>query len=103
VSRQALRLVDGQLDQRLVERFTDQVFTLADLPRVREDHIRSAPEFWLEDRTILGVTCTITGSSYERPWDGSEEAAIALADEAADGTAYLVTKTRHYAWLRSRR
>jgi hypothetical protein len=103
VSRQALRALDSGLDQRLVERFTEQVFALAALPRAREADVRSAPEFWVEAGTTLGVTCGITGSSYETPWDGSEEAAVELADEAADGTAYLVTKTPHYAWLRSGR
>jgi hypothetical protein len=102
VSRQALRAVDSDLDQKLVERFTEHVFALAALPRAREADVRSAPEFWLEAGTTLGVTCGITGSRYARPWDGSEEAAIALAEEAADGTAFLVTKTPHYAWLRSR-
>lgn len=97
-------MVDPQLKQQLVDRFTEQVFALADLPRAREDDVRAAPEFWLANEgATLGVTCTITGSSYEIPWDGSGEAALALADEAADGTAYAATKTPYYAWLRSRR
>ena len=50
---------------------------------------------------LLRLTCTITGSSYERTWDGSVAEASALVDEAAKDTAYLITKTPHYAWLRS--
>jgi len=49
------------------------------------------------------TTCTITGTEHERPWDGSEGPAVALVDEAAESTAYLVTRTNKYAWLRSRR
>jgi hypothetical protein len=71
VSRQALRVLDRGLDQKLVERFTEQVLALADLPLAREADVRSAPEFCIEAGTTLGVTCGITGSSYERPWDGS--------------------------------
>jgi hypothetical protein len=97
-------MVDPQLKERLIDRFTEQVFALADLPPARTDDVRAAPEFWLANEgATLGVTCTITGSSYEVPWDGSEEAALALADEAADGTAYAATKTPYYAWLRSAR
>lgn len=103
MSRKALRALDSGLDQKLVERFAEQVFALAVLPRAREADVRSAPEFWIEGGTTLGVTCGITGSSYETPWDGSEETAVALAEEAADGTAWLVTKTPHYAWLHSGR
>jgi hypothetical protein len=68
----------------------------------REPEVSESLEISRDGR-LLRLTCTITGSSYERPWDGSEAAAVALADEAAEDTAYLITKTPHYAWLRSPR
>jgi hypothetical protein len=37
------------------------------------------------------------------PWDGSEGEAVALVDEAADSTAFLVTRAPPYAWMRSRK
>jgi hypothetical protein len=104
MARRPLRTLDKELDEKLVARFVEVVMTRADLPPARASDVRSAPEFWIEAERTLGVTCTITGSSYERPsWDGSPGAAIALADEAADGTASLVRETPYYAWLRSTR
>jgi hypothetical protein len=101
MARRPLHTVDSALNEKLVERFAAHVLVEADLPRARESDVRGASEFWLAAEDTLGVTCTITGSSYERSWDGSMDAAVELADEAADGTAYLITKTPHYAWLRS--
>jgi hypothetical protein len=103
VARQELRTLDSGLDEKLVERFTQRVIAQVELPSAREPDVRAASEFWVDDASTLGVTCTITGSTYElpHPWDGSMESAIALADEAADGTASLVMTTPHYAWLRS--
>jgi hypothetical protein len=56
-----------------------------------------------DDHSQLRLVCTITGSAYERPWDGKEATALALAEEAAEDTAFLVTRTKHYALLKSRR
>jgi hypothetical protein len=38
-----------------------------------------------------------------RSADNLKHEAIALVDDAADSTAYLVTRTPHYSWMRSRR
>jgi len=56
--------------------------------------VRESCEFRIsDDRSLLRLTCTITGSSYEQPWDGSEDAALALASEAAVDTADLIART----------
>jgi hypothetical protein len=94
--------LDAQFAARLADRFSEQVVSAAGLPVARKRDVREACELRTDDtRSLLRLTCTITGSSYELPWDGSEAAAFALADEAADGTAHLITRTPHYAWLRS--
>jgi len=54
-----------------------------------------------EDQTLLRLTCTMTGSSFQESWDGSDTVAFALGDRAADDTAHLVSHTRHCAWLHS--
>jgi hypothetical protein len=96
--------LDAQLACRLLDRFTEQVVSAADLPAARIEDVRDSCEFRIsDDRSLLRLTCTITGSTYEQPWDGSEAAVLALADEAAEGTAYLIARTPHYAWLRSGR
>jgi|SRR6266540_530108 len=96
--------LDTQLASCLVDRFTEQVVSAADLPAARGKDVRESCEFRIcRDPSILRLTCTITGSTYEQPWDGSEAAAVALADEAAEGTAYLIGRTPYYAWLRSGR
>jgi len=76
----------------------------AELPSARAEDVRESCEVRLsDDGSLLRLTCTITGSSYERPWDGAEAGALSLAEEAAEDSAYLITRTRNYAWLRSAR
>lgn len=95
---------DADLASRLAERFCERVTGAAELPAAHAADIRDSCEFAItDDPPCLRCTCTITGSSYERPWDGTEATALALTDEAADDTAYLVRRTPHYAWLRSGR
>jgi hypothetical protein len=102
VAREAKR--HPELAGSLLERFTERVMTDAQLPPARRADVRESCELWASrDPPLVGVTCTITGSSYEQQWDGSEAAAVALVDEVAESTAYLVTRTNKYAWLRSRR
>jgi hypothetical protein len=91
---------DEDVASRLAARFAERVRGATDLPPGREADLRESCEL-SRDAGLLRLTCTITGSSYERPWDGSEGQAAALVDEAADSTAYLVTRTPHYAWMRS--
>jgi hypothetical protein len=82
----------------LAERFAERVLEAAALPPARRDDLRDSCEITAEPPRF-SLTCTITGSTYEREWDGSESEAIRLVDEAADGTAGLITGTRHYAWM----
>ncbi len=93
---------DDELASRLAARFAELVMGATDLPLIRKSDLRESCELRREAR-LLRLTCTITGSSYERPWDGSEGEAVALVEEAADSTAHLVTRTPYYAWMRSRR
>jgi hypothetical protein len=94
--------LDDDVASRLAARFAERVMETAGLPPIREADLRESCEL-SRDAGLLRLTCTITGSCYERPWDSSEGEAGALVDEAADSTAYLVTRTPHYAWMRSRR
>lgn len=93
--------LDQQFLLRLAARFTQRVMDATALPAARGGDVSESCEI-SRDGQLLRLTCTITGSSHERPWDGSESEAITLVDEAADDTAYLISKTPHYAWLRSR-
>lgn len=93
--------LDDELASRVRDRFADRVIALARLPPARLADVRESGVLDGEGR-MLRLTCTITGGRYERAWDGSEADAIALADEAAEDTAYLIGRTPHYAWLRSR-
>lgn len=96
--------LDAELASRVADRFSQQVLTAADLPAARGKDVRESCELRIsDDRSVLRLTCTITGSSYERSWDGSEGAALALVDEASEDTAYLIARTRQYTWLRSSR
>jgi hypothetical protein len=92
---------DEELTRRLAVRFAERVMAEAGLPPARENDVGESLEI-AQDGQFLRLTCTITGSSYERTWDGTEAGAAALVDEVAEETADLVTKTPHYAWLRSR-
>jgi hypothetical protein len=85
---------------RLAEQFADRVLQAAVLPRVRRDDLRESCEIAAQ-QPRLSLTCTITGSTYEREWDGSESQAMQLVDEAADSTAHLI-RARHYAWMHSK-
>jgi hypothetical protein len=95
-------MLDAKLEAELVQRFTDHVMSAAKLPAARRSDVQEAPLFAVQG-TELRCTCGITGSTYAVTWDGSREGALALADEAAQGTGHLVTETPHYAWLRSSR
>jgi hypothetical protein len=96
--------LDDQLASRVADRFSERVISAADLPAARGNDVRESCELRInDDRSLLRLTCTITGSSYERPWDGSESVVLALADEASEDTAYLIARTPNYAWLRSSR
>ena len=94
-------MLNTELERALVNRFADHVMREAQLPEARRADVEQAAEFAVTDNEIR-CTCRITGSTYIAEWDGSEASAARLADEAADGTAFLVTRTPHYAWLRSR-
>ncbi|MBA2460944.1 MAG: hypothetical protein H0V45_04125 [Actinobacteria bacterium] len=101
---QSSEQLDRQLVSRVVERFGDGVLNSGDLPAARSEDVRASCEVRVnDDRSLLRLTCTITGSSYETSWDESEAVALGLADEAAEDTAYLVNRTPHYAWLWSSR
>lgn len=93
-------MLNAELRAELVQRFADHVMSAADLPTARRSDVESAAAFSVEG-TELRCTCAITGSNYATTWDGTRESALALADEAAEGTSHLVTETPHYAWLRS--
>jgi hypothetical protein len=84
----------------LAERFAERVLEAAALPRARRDDLRDSCEITPEPPRF-SLTCRITGSTYEREWDGSATEAMRLVDEAADGNAGLITGTRHYAWMRT--
>ena len=94
-------MLDAALKHALVERFTNQVMQAAQLPNERSSDVEESADFSVADGEVR-CTCRITGSTYTAEWDGSDATAVRLADEAADGTAYLVTRTPYYAWLRSR-
>jgi hypothetical protein len=95
-------MLEAKLQHSLTKRFADHVMRAANLPLARRHDVEQAPSFSLEHGE-LRCTCGITGSTYATAWDGSEERAVALVEEAAAGTAFLLTKTPHYAWLRSSR
>jgi hypothetical protein len=94
--------LDDSLASRLAVRFAERVMDAAALPPARVADVQESCQMSC-DGQLLRLTCTITGSSHELDWDGSEGAAVALVDEAADDTAYPITRTPKYAWLRSAR
>ena len=63
--------LDEQLASSLAARFTERVMDAAALPFARAPEVRESCET-SRDGPLLRLTCTITGSSYDRPWDGSE-------------------------------
>jgi hypothetical protein len=96
--------LDPQVATRLAEVFSARVLELGNLPPARADDLRASCELGSTDNgSVLRLTCTITGTTHESAWDGSEGTAISLVEEAAEDTASLVTRTPHYAWLRSAR
>ena len=92
--------LDEEVASRLAARFATQVVRAADLPAAREPDLHEACGFSC-DAESLRLTCAITGSTYDRSWDGSEAGAAALVDDAAKSTAYLLRQTPHYAWMHS--
>ena len=96
--------LDAGLASRLAQLFSDRVLAAAALPAARAADIRESCEFALNnDPPLLALPCTITGSTYQEAWDRSEATPLRLTDHAAEDTAWLVTNTRHDAWLRSAR
>jgi hypothetical protein len=94
--------LDSRLASLVAARFAERVLDAARLAPARRSDLNESCELRLDD-SVLRLTCTITGSSYERPWDGSDAGALGLADEAAEGTAHLIERTPHYDWMRSGR
>ena len=99
---QDLPEIGPSLAQLLTQRFAEGVLVGARLPEARRQDVEGSLTFAVEAGRLT-CTCDITGTTYERPWDGKEQTAQALVDEASESTAYLVTTTRHYAWLRASR
>jgi hypothetical protein len=95
-------LLDADLHQTLVERFTDTVMREAKLPAARRSDVESAPRFSATE-TRITCTCAITGSEYGADWDGSTGSAENFAQYAGEETAWLVTNTEDYAWLQAAR
>ncbi len=94
----------ADLVAKVAARFAHSVVEGARLPAARLSDLRDSCELSLVGQPpLLTLTCTITGSTYECPWDGAETTALGLADDAAESTMRLVADTRHYAWLQSAR
>ena len=108
--------ITSDVASRLAALFADKVMGATDLPAARVADLCESLKVTedtsvlrdyegrelAEGNTVLRLTCTITGSSKELIWDGAEADALALIDDLADETAFLVTRTPHYAWMRSR-
>jgi hypothetical protein len=93
--------LDAELQESLVERFTQAVMCKAELPSARKADVEEAPTFSAANGNIV-CTCGITGSTYSERWDGSVTSAEAFAQCVAETTASLVIKAKknhHYAWL----
>jgi hypothetical protein len=96
--------LEDAIERDAARRFADHVMREAKLPPQRRRDVEEALEFHVSADGALECTCTITGATYRHEhWNGDRAAVLALALDAGDGTAYLVTSTPHYAWLRSRR
>ena len=94
-------VLDRDLHAALVKRFTDAVMQTAGLPAARQPDVQAASRFSSKDGEIV-CTCSITGSTYTQPWDGSRSAAEAFAQSVGEDTADLVRRTpknHQYAWL----
>lgn len=98
-------MLSAELEAALVRRYAELVMRRADIPAARRADLEASPRFTASDDWI-SCTCSITGSSYERTWDGSDASALAFADDVGDKTAELVQRTaknHRYAWLFARR
>jgi hypothetical protein len=95
-------MLDAELRDRLVERFTDAVMHTAELPAARRGDVANAPRFTATSDEIA-CTCAIAGSTHTKAWDGQPAAAEAFASEVGEKTARLLKHTRQYAWLRAHR
>jgi hypothetical protein len=95
-------LLDADLHQTLVERFTETVMREAKLPAARRSDVASAPRFSATETRII-CTCGITGSEYDADWDGSAGSAEKFAQHGGEETAWLITNTGYYAWLQAAR
>ena len=94
--------LEDSLAGRLAARFAERVMNAAALPPARAADVQESCQMSREGQ-LLRLTCTITGTTHECDWAGSEGAATDLVNEAADDTASLITRTPHYAWLRRAR
>jgi hypothetical protein len=91
-----------ELGAELQEVFATHAMSVASLPEARHADLRESAEF-SSHASELRCTCTITGSTYADPWDGTREEALAFAARVGEDTGWLVSHTPYYAWLRSRR
>jgi len=96
-------VLDTDLHQKLVLRFTETLMCQANLPAARRSDVEDAPRFSAAEDEITCV-CGITGSTYTEEWDGTRASAEAFAERVAEETAWLVRETPpRYAWLRASR
>jgi hypothetical protein len=89
------------LQSLLVHRFADAVMLGAAMPPARRADVEQAATFSVVDGEIV-CTCSITGSTYSEPWDGSRASAAAFAASVGESTAALVARRKKnhlYAWL----
>ena len=94
-------MLESSLHASLVTRFTDAVMLAAAVPTARRADVEEAPTFSAADGEII-CTCSITGSTYAEPWDGSSASAEAFAKAVGESTAALVARRKEnhlYAWL----
>ncbi len=96
------RTLDNELSVTLAGLFADKVIADAGLPGARRQDLKQSVDLRSESGDLI-CTCEITGSTHRATWDGTFGRAVALIDEAAAETAFLVGKTPHYAWLRLRK
>jgi len=100
----ATRELEPSFVAQLADAFRDRAMATGGFPPARGPDVRESFEVrQSDDGSWLYVTCTITGSTYETSWDGSERLALSAVTQAADETADLITGTPRYAWMRSGR